>query len=146
MENNTISTELLMRFSMGDTNEKETLQVLKALNNDPELRELYESVTSVNNYLAEMEESAEVLPMMRLAAIHQQGLCDILCEEEILRGHNIDFSEDDIPEDGFMRRERLSTMWDVFSNNTGSLSKGSTTPRFQTFHGLWPMDSTLSSL
>ena len=75
-----------MRFSMGDTNEKETLQVLKALNNDPELRELYESVTSVNNYLAEMEESAEVLPMMRLAAIHQQGLCDILCEEEILRG------------------------------------------------------------
>ena len=99
MENNTISTELLMRFSMGDTNEKETLQVLKALNNDPELRELYESVTSVNNYLAEMEESAEVLPMMRLAAIHQQGLCDILCEEEILRGHNIDFSEDDIPEE-----------------------------------------------
>lgn len=97
MEKNTISTELLMRYSMGDTNEEETLQVLQALNTDPELRELYENTMSVNNYLEEMEESAEVLPMMRLAATHQQGLCDILCEEKILQGHGVDISEDDIP-------------------------------------------------
>ena len=92
-----ISTELLMRYSMGDTNEEETLKVIQALNNDPELRELYENTMSINEYLAEMEESADILPMMRLAATHQHGLCDVLCEEAILQTHGVELSEIDIP-------------------------------------------------
>ena len=97
MENSTISTELLMRYSMGETNEKETLQILHALNDNPELRELYENTMSINDYITEMEDSAEVLPMMRLAAIHQKGLCDILCEEKILHTHGIEIFDRDIP-------------------------------------------------
>lgn len=99
MKKSTISTELLMRYAKGDTNEKETLQVLQALNTDPELRELYENTMSINDYIAEMEESSEILPMMRLAATHQKGLCDILCEEKILRAHGSEMAEEDIPEE-----------------------------------------------
>ena len=93
MANNNISDELLAAYLEGNTNEAETLEVLKALKADPELRETLEIALALD----ESERKAyDVLPMMKLAAESGKNVCSVLCEAFILHGRGIPFEEEDL--------------------------------------------------
>lgn len=77
-----ISDELLTAYMEGTTTPEETMLVVEALKHDKSLRETLFIVNSID----EMEESAGAdLPMVRLAAASEDNLCDIQCEQRILK-------------------------------------------------------------
>ena len=85
-----ISDELLAAFLDGNTNASETLEVLNAIEENPDLREVL--------YLAldlEEEENGtyNVLPMMKMAAESGKNVCSILCEAFVLHRRGITFDE-----------------------------------------------------
>ena len=91
--NHYISDELLAAYLEGNTNEHETLEVIKALKADPELRETLEIAMEID----ETESLAyDVLPMMRLAAESGKNVCSVLCEACILHRRGIPFEEKDL--------------------------------------------------
>lgn len=85
-----ISDELLAAYLDGNTNEKETLEVLNALRNDSELREVVElSLRTESN----PEFSYDPLPITRLAAGTGNNICSVLCEAYVLHRRNVPFKE-----------------------------------------------------
>lgn len=90
MENkNNISDELLATYLDGNTNEKETIQILQALKKDRALQETLDIALQI-------EEEKDILPMMQMAAESGENLCSALCETYILHRRNIDFDEKDL--------------------------------------------------
>jgi len=90
---NYISDELLAAYLDGNTTEAETLEVLNAAKDDPNLREVLDIALDL-----EEEESAtyNVLPMMKLAADSGNNICSVLCEASILHRRGITFDENEI--------------------------------------------------
>lgn len=116
-----ISEELLAAYLEGNTNKEETLQVLNALANDPELREIVEVAMRIDsefNDMPEFELSSKVegqpevkpeepiapsvslfnaiLPMLRFAAKKDENICSVICEAYILKHRNIGFVSEDL--------------------------------------------------
>ena len=94
--NSNISDELLGAYLDGNTNEAETMEVLKALDSDPELREILDIATQVDEDNSQFER--EVLPMMRLAAESGNNICSVLCEAYVLHRRDVPFDEKDLLE------------------------------------------------
>ncbi|MBR6589979.1 MAG: C39 family peptidase, partial [Bacteroidaceae bacterium] len=91
-KNNYISDELLAAYLDGNTNEAETLTVLKALECDSELREVMDIAMGVEDDVVQWT-GAGFLPMMQLAAESGENICSVLCEAFILHRRGIAFDE-----------------------------------------------------
>ena len=81
-----ISDELLAAFLDGNTNAEDTMRVLKAAEQDEELRELIRIVSEVDEDMAGRKlAKVKELPMTAMAARKKESyLCDIECEEFVL--------------------------------------------------------------
>lgn len=94
MENSKyISDELLAAYLDGNTSKSETLEVLNAIKEDPDLQEVLELALDVDE---EESTSYNVLPMMKLAADSGNNVCSVLCEAFILHRRGIPFEEKDL--------------------------------------------------
>ena len=103
MANKHISDELLAAYLEGNTNEAETLEVLGALKDDPELREVLGMALHVDDNefqlsLANSQNGKDFLPMMRLAAESGKNICSVLCETFVLHRRGISFDEKELLE------------------------------------------------
>lgn len=87
-----LSDELLATFLDGNTNEEETLRVLKAMKSDKALQEALRVAISVD----EGQEDMDFLPMLRMAAENGENICCVLCEAKILQRRGIDFEIDSL--------------------------------------------------
>ena len=90
--NNYISDELLAAYLEGNTNEEETLQVLKALKADPDLRETLDIVCQMD----EDEYPMEDLPMLQMAAKNGENVCAVFCEVFILHRRGIPYNQEEL--------------------------------------------------
>lgn len=89
-ENNHISDELLAAFLDGNTNAEDTLRVLKAAEQDMELREIIRIASDVDEDMA-ITVKPTVIPMTAMAAKKKETyLCDIECEEFVLHQFGIE--------------------------------------------------------
>mgnify|MGYP001782451130 CR=1 FL=1 len=89
-ENNHISDELLAAFLDGNTNAEDTMRVLKAAEQDMELREIIRIANEVDEDMATSVKPA-VIPMTAMAAKKKDNyLCDIECEEFVLHQFGIE--------------------------------------------------------
>jgi len=78
----TISDELFEKFLWDETTPEETMAVLEAIKENPELKEKY---ISTKRFDAIMEaEEREELPLEKKAAKSEDNLCDIMCERNVL--------------------------------------------------------------
>lgn len=86
---NRISNELLSAFLDGNTSVEDTIRVLEAAETDPELRDIIRISGEVDDDMG-MERPA-LVPMMAMAAKKKENyLCDIECEEFVLRQFGIE--------------------------------------------------------
>lgn len=86
-----ISDELLAAFLDGNTSPEETVRVLEAAKHDKELQEIVRIAHQVDDELSRPRMVVEQLPMMALAAKKKENyLCDIECEEFVLRQFGIE--------------------------------------------------------
>lgn len=83
-----ISDELLAAYLEGNTNAVETQEVLNAIRENPELRDILDVAIHL-----EEETIYNVLPMKKLAADSGNNICDILCEAAVLHKRGISFEE-----------------------------------------------------
>ena len=101
--NHNISDELLAAYLDGNTNEAETMEVLDALKNDPELRETLDIAIELKDdnfqfstFNSQFEK--DVLPMMKMAAESGNNICSVLCEAYVLHRRNVPFDEKELLE------------------------------------------------
>lgn len=88
--NSHISDELIAAFLDGNVNQAEAQQVLSAIGQDPELKEILSLASDID---AEREiKICRIIPMRALAAANPENLCSFQCEEHILQrlGFDID--------------------------------------------------------
>ena len=77
-----ISDELLSAFLEGNTSAEDTIRVLKAAEQDEELREIIRISKEVDDEMFSSCEESKSLPMTAMAARQKDNyLCDIECEE-----------------------------------------------------------------
>lgn len=89
-ENNLISDELLAAFLDGNTNAEDTMRVLKAAEQDMELREIICIANEVDEDKVITLEP-RIIPMTAMAAKKKKTyLCDIECEEFVLHQFGIE--------------------------------------------------------
>ena len=86
-----ISDELLSAFLDGNTSAEDTLRVLKAAEQDEDLREIIRISGEVDEEMAIMKPETKHLPMTAMAAYKKENyLCDIECEEFVLHQFGIE--------------------------------------------------------
>ena len=91
---NDISAEVLAAFLDGNATAQESKEILNALLNDAELRELFHVSQSVDSELDVMPQDCDVIPMTAMAATcNEENYCCLECEKYILRKFNIEFNE-----------------------------------------------------
>lgn len=91
---NNISTEVLAAFLDGNATAQESKEILHALSEDAELRELLHISQSVDAELGLVPRDCDFIPMAAMAAtFHEKNHCSLECEKHILRKFDIDFSE-----------------------------------------------------
>lgn len=91
---NDISAEVLAAFLDGNATAQESKEILNALLNDAELRELFHVSQSVDSELDMMPQDCDVIPMTAMAATcNEENYCCLECEKYILRKFNIEFNE-----------------------------------------------------
>lgn len=86
-----ISDELLSAFLDGNTSAEDTLRVLKAAEQDEDLREIIRISGEVDEDMAIMNPETKHIPMTAMAAYKKENyLCDIECEEFVLHQFGIE--------------------------------------------------------
>ncbi len=91
---NNISTEVLAAFLDGNATAQESKEILDALSEDAELRELFHISQSADTELGLMPQECEFIPMTAMAATcKEENYCCLECEKYILRRLNIAFDE-----------------------------------------------------
>lgn len=92
---NNISAEVLAAFLDGNANAQESKEILGALSEDAELRELLHISQSVDAELGLIPQDCEFIPMTAMAATcNEENYCCLECEKYILRKLNIEFDEE----------------------------------------------------
>lgn len=92
---NNISAEVLAAFLDGNATAQESKEILKALAEDAELRELMHISQSVDAEFSSTLQECEFLPMTAMAATcNEENYCCLECEKYILRKLNIEFDEE----------------------------------------------------
>lgn len=104
MSNNNIiiSDELLSAFLDGNTSKEDTLRILKAAEEDDELRNIIQIANEVDNDMTKQETAASKIPMTAMAA-QQKGnyLCDIECEEFVLLQFGIEITHKSLLDEAY---------------------------------------------
>ena len=94
-DNDNISDQLLAAFLDGNTNEDETRFVLDSMSLDPELQEVMDIATDIDD---DVMTAYDTLPMMKLAAESGDNACSVVCEAYILQHRGIAFDENELLE------------------------------------------------
>ena len=94
---NNISAEVLAAFLDGNATAQESKEILSALAEDAELRELLHISQSVDVELGVIPQDCEFIPMTAMAATcNEENYCCLECEKFILRKLNIEFNEEQL--------------------------------------------------
>ena len=94
---NNISAEVLAAFLDGNATAQESKEILTALAEDAELRELMHISQSVDTELGIASQEWEFIPMTAMAATcNDENYCCLECEKFILRKLNIEFDEEQL--------------------------------------------------
>ena len=94
---NNISEEVLAAFLDGNATAQETQEIIGALSEDAELRELFHISHSVDAELGMMPQDCELIPMTAMAAtFDEENYCCLECEKYILRKLDIEFDEEQL--------------------------------------------------
>ena len=92
-----ISAEVLAAFLDGNATAQESKDILGALSEDAELRELLHISQSVDAELGLIPQDCEFIPMTAMAATcNEENYCCLECEKYILRKLNIEFDEEQL--------------------------------------------------
>lgn len=90
-KHNIISDELLSAFLDGNTSAEDALRVLKATEQDENLREIIRISKEVDEDMAMIKLETKHIPMTAMAAYKKENyLCDIECEEFVLHQFGIE--------------------------------------------------------
>ena len=94
---NNISAEVLAAFLDGNATAQESKEIINALTEDAELRELMHISQSVDTELGIIPQECDFIPMTAMAAIcNEENYCCLECEKYILRKLNIEFNEEEL--------------------------------------------------
>ena len=94
---NNISAEVLAAFLDGNATAQESKEILSALAEDAELRELFHISQSVDAELGLIPQDCEFIPMTAMAATcNEENYCCLECEKFILRKLDIEFDEEQL--------------------------------------------------
>ena len=94
---NNISAEVLAAFLDGNATAQESKEIITALTEDAELRELMHISQSVDIELGLIPQDCEFVPMTAMAATcNEENYCCLECEKYILRKLNIEFDEEQL--------------------------------------------------
>ena len=94
---NNISAEVLAAFLDGNATAQESKEILNALAEDAELRELLHISQSVDAELGLIPQDCEFIPMTAMAATcNEANYCCLECEKFILRKLDIEFNEEQL--------------------------------------------------
>ena len=94
---NNISAEVLAAFLDGNATAQESKEIINALTEDAELRELMHISQSVDAELGLKPDECDILPMTAMAATcNEENYCCLECERYILRKLNIEFNEEEL--------------------------------------------------
>lgn len=94
---NNISAEVLAAFLDGNATAQESKEIITALTEDAELRELLHISQSVDAELGMAPQECEYIPMTAMAATcNEENYCSLECEKYILRTLNIEFDEEQL--------------------------------------------------
>ena len=94
---NNISAEVLAAFLDGNATVQESKEIITALTEEAELRELMHISQSVDAELGMASQECEFIPMTAMAATcNEENYCSLECEKYILRKLNIGFDEDEL--------------------------------------------------
>ena len=86
---------MLAAFLDGDATAQESKEIINALTEDAELRELLHISQSVDAELGVVSQECEFVPMTAMAATcNEENYCSLECEKYILRKLNIEFDEE----------------------------------------------------
>lgn len=100
--NNMISDELLSAFLDGDTLQEDTLRVLKAAEEDEELRNIIQIANEVDHDVTKQEVTDSNIPMTAMAAQQKDNyLCDIECEEFVLHQFGIEITHKSLLDEAY---------------------------------------------
>ncbi len=100
---NNISAEVLAAFLDGNATAQESKEILGALSEDAELRELLHISQSVDAELGLIPQDCEFIPMTAMAATcNEENYCCLECEKYILRKLNIEFDEERLLQNAVM--------------------------------------------
>ena len=92
---NNISAEVLAAFLDGNATSQESKEIINALTEDAELRELMHISQSVDAEFGIAPQECEFIPMTAMAATcSEENYCCLECEKYILRRLDIEFNED----------------------------------------------------
>ena len=94
---NNISEEVLAAFLDGNATAQESKEIITALTENAELRELMHISQSVDTELGMIPHECEFIPMTAMAATcNEENYCCLECEKYILRKLNIEFNEEQL--------------------------------------------------
>lgn len=94
---NNIPAEVLAAFLDGNATVQESKEILGALSEDAELRELFHISQSVDAELGVIPQDCEFIPMTAMAATcNEENYCCLECEKYILCKLNIEFDEEQL--------------------------------------------------
>ena len=94
---NNISAEVLAAYLDGNATMEESKEILHALSEDAELRELLHISHLVDTELGLMSQECEYIPMTAMAATcNEENYCSLECEKYILRKFHLDFDEQEL--------------------------------------------------
>ena len=94
---NNISAEVLAALLDGNATAQESEEIIAALAEDAELRELFHISQSVDTELGMASQECEFIPMTAMAATcNEENYCSLECEKYILRKLNIEFDENQL--------------------------------------------------
>ena len=107
---NNISAEVLAAFLDGNATAQESKEILNALAEDAELRELLHISQSVDAELGVIPQDCEFIPMTAMAATcNEESYCCLECEKYILRRLDIEFDDEQLLRDaiqaGWQKKE-----------------------------------------
>lgn len=94
---NNISAEVLAAFLDGNATAQESKEIITALTEDAELRELLHISQSVDAELGVVSQKCEFVPMTAMAATcNEENYCSLECEKYILRTLNMEFDKEQL--------------------------------------------------
>lgn len=86
MERKNITQTTIDRYISGKASLEEMAQVTLAMKEDPNFRELIKILEDLHRH-GSLSEDLDQIPMASMAAMSQENLCDVMCEQFILRDY-----------------------------------------------------------